>query len=69
MTMRKESSLEVKAEYFRLQQNYPKLCGIITGPAIMAAWLLLGDDMWVKEKNEQRISNGNSDAGDSPPEN
>lgn len=37
---------EVAGEFYRLQQNYSKVRDVMTGPAILAAWFLLGDEMW-----------------------
>jgi hypothetical protein len=44
---------QVIGEVYRLQQNAPRLLAAgMTGPAILAAWFLFGDDMWADTKEK-----------------
>lgn len=45
-----ETRMEARKELERLQERAAELRKILTPQAIMAVWLLLGDDMWAKEE-------------------
>jgi hypothetical protein len=49
--LKAQGRIEAQDEYYRLRQNYASLRGTMTPAAILAAWFLFGDDMWVKEDN------------------
>jgi len=56
--MKKARNIEATLELHRLQQNVHRLRGILTPQAIIAVWLLLGDEMWVKNEKPQENPNG-----------
>ena len=44
-----EANYEAHQEFERLRDNYHRVQGVITPEALLAAWFLFGDEMWVSE--------------------